>query len=138
MRVFCDTNILFSYAYSHPKDSLSGLIVELFYKHHFTLEISELVRVEVIKNISLKKADNLTLLENLLKSITIHKDASPKNDFYPSMPTNDRVILYTAASQGADFFITGNSRDFQKLYHTRVKNTLVLNQRDFIEKRWEA
>lgn len=137
MKVFCDTNIIFSYAYSYPKDTLSSLIIELFYKNHFILEISELVKLEALKNISLKKANSLPLLENLFRDIAIHKNISPRYDFYPSMPINDRVILCTALSLKCDFFITGNYRDFGHLYHTKVENTLILNQRDFIEKRWE-
>lgn len=50
-----------------PKETVSGVIVELFYKKHFSLVVSELVRLEAIKNVSLKKPANIDFLEKRLE-----------------------------------------------------------------------
>ena len=136
LRLFCDTNVLFSFVYSYPKDSISGVIFDLHKKEKFDIYISELVRLEALKNISLKAPSKVELLYSTIKTITILENISPPASFYPDMPLNDRVILYTAISSKVEVFITGNSRDFSNLYHRKLEKTLILPPRDFVEKKW--
>jgi hypothetical protein len=54
------------------------------------------------------------------------------------LPLNDRVIFMTALTQGMDYFITGNSRDFSKLYEQRAGALLTLKPVDFLNKNFEV
>ena len=89
-------------------------------------------------NIRIKKRENLQILESLIDGATIIKDKIPDASFLPTMPTNDRIILFSALDSRVDFFITGNAKDFKELYHKRIKETIVLNPRDFIDKNWRC
>ena len=135
-KVFLDTNILFSYIYSYPKESVSSFIFYLEEKKKIKLFASEIVKQELLKNIKIKIEDKVDMFYNTISRLTILLDVTfDKLYEYQSinkLPENDRIILTTAIFHKMDYFITGNVKDFKELFNKQIMNTTILNQRDFI------
>lgn len=53
-----------------------------------------------------------------------------------TLPDNDRIILSTAIFCGMDFFLTGNSRDFNSFYHKKIIKTTILTPGDFLNRKF--
>ena len=95
LKVFLDSNVIFSAAYSGKEKSRSYLFFELQTLNIIKIYISNLVKFESIHNIKIKKPEKL------------------------------------------DFFITGNTKDFLTFYNKKLKNTLILTPKDFLELTFE-
>lgn len=134
IKVFLDSNILFSIAYTGKENSRSYLIYEIQSIGNLEVCLSNLVCREAIYNIKIKKPERLILLNELIKKSKILADvlADIKHELVNSLPQNDRIILATAISNRMDYFITGNSNDFKNLYHKKIGKTLILKPVDFL------
>ncbi|MDA8214039.1 MAG: PIN domain-containing protein [Nitrospiraceae bacterium] len=134
IKVFLDSNILFSIAYTGKEKSRSYLIYEIQSIGNLEVYLSNLVCREAIFNIKIKKPERLILLNELIKKSKILADvlADIKHELLNSLPQNDRIILATAISNKLDYFITGNSNDFKNLYHKKIGKTLILKPIDFL------
>jgi predicted nucleic acid-binding protein len=134
IKVFLDSNILFSIAYTGKEKSRSYLIYEIQSIGNLEVYLSNLVCREAIFNIKIKKTERLILLNELIKKSKILGDvlADIKYELVNSLPQNDRIILATAISNRMDYFITGNSNDFKNLYHKKIGKTLILKPIDFL------
>lgn len=134
IKVFLDSNILFSIAYTGKEKSRSYLIYEIQSIGNLEVYLSNLVCREAIFNIKIKKPERLILLNELIKKSKILADvlADIKHELLNSLPQNDRIILATAISNRMDYFITGNSNDFKNLYHKKLGKTLILKPIDFL------
>jgi predicted nucleic acid-binding protein len=134
IKVFLDSNVLFSIAYSGSERSRAYLIYEIQSMGAVEVYVSNLVCREAVFNIKIKKPERLILLNELIKKSKILADvlADIKHELVNSLPQNDRIILATAISNRMDYFITGNSNDFKNLYHKKVGKTLILKPIDFL------
>jgi predicted nucleic acid-binding protein len=134
LKVFLDSNVLFSVAYSGKGSSRSHLIYELRSRGGFDIFISELVLKEAVWNMERKKPEHLSFLKGLINKSTVLDDILIrfKNKELETLPLNDRIILTTALYHGMDFFITGNARDFRDFYRKKIGETLILRPVDFI------
>jgi len=65
-KLFIDSNVLFAAVFTGLKGSYPSLIIQLGRLNFFELYISRLVEVEVKRNLSKKKPDNLKLLSEVL------------------------------------------------------------------------
>jgi predicted nucleic acid-binding protein len=136
IKAFLDSNILFSIAYSGKAKSRSYLLFELQEKGVFNIYVSPLVCGEASLNIKLKRPEHQDFLDELIgktrlvENILVYED-HPR---IKNLPQNDRIILLTAVYHRMDFFITGNDRDFSKLYNQKVGRTLILRPADFLHK----
>ena len=136
IKVFLDSNILFSIVYSGKAKSRSYLLFELQEKRVFSIYVSPIVCEEASLNIRLKRPENHDLLNELIgkakivENILMHEE-HPK---IKNLPQNDRIILLTAVYHQMDFFLTGNDRDFSKLYNQKIGRTLILRPADFLHK----
>ena len=135
-KVFLDTNIIFTYIYTYPKESLSSYIFYLEEKKKIKIFISEIVKRELWKNIKIKIGNKINIFHDIITRVIILKDVTFQQNFdnnlLKSLPENDRIILATAIFHKIDYFITGIVKDFKKLYLKQIINTTILNQRDFI------
>ena len=137
LKVFLDSNVIFSAAYSEKGKSRSYLFFELQNLNIIKIYISNLVKFESIHNIKIKKPEKLDFLNELLSKADIIEDVDVYYEFAKNLPENDRIILSSAVYHDIDFFITGNTKDFLTFYNKKLKNTLILTPKDFLELTFE-
>ena len=137
LKVFLDSNIVFSAAYSVKEKSRSYIFFELQDLNIIEIYISNLVKFESIHNIKIKKPEKLDFLNELLSKADIIEDLDVYYEFTKTLPENDRIILSSAVYHNIDFFITGNTKDFLTFYNKKLKNTLILTPKDFLELTFE-
>jgi|GEM_PF-2681634 len=140
MKVFLDSNILFSICWSGKEISRSGLFFDLQRQGHIQLFISRLVHDETSFNLQTKKPESLPLFNQLITELTLLPNdfGLTANQLIMRLPLNDRVIFMTALAHKMDFFISGNSRDFSALYGQKVGAMLTLKQVDFLNRNFEV
>ena len=112
LKVFLDSNVLFSTAYSGKEKSRSYLFFELQNINIIKIYISNLVKFESVHNIKIKKPEKLDFLNELLSKTDIIEDVDVYYEFAKTLPENDRIILSSAVYHNMNFFITGNTKDF--------------------------
>lgn len=134
IKIFLDTNVLFSIAYTGKDKSRSYLIYEIQTLGMLKVYLSKLVCEEALFNIIRKKPDAEELLIELIDRSEVLMDiaADLKHAEARKLPENDRIILSTAIYNKMDIFVTGNEKDFKNLYHKRVLSTLILKPVDFL------
>jgi predicted nucleic acid-binding protein len=138
VKAFLDSNVLFSIAYSGKETSRSYVLYELQRQGHVNLNISNLVREEVLFNLQEKRKEALELAKELLETTVVLPDISL--DLAAAgvsrLPENDRLILGTAVFHEMDYFLTGNIRDFKRYYRNRIFRTMILSPRDFLNRKF--
>jgi predicted nucleic acid-binding protein len=134
IKVFLDSNVLFSIAYSGKDKSRSYLIYEIQEMGIIKVCLSNLGCEETLFNIRSKRPDSERLLKELIGKSKILGDiaAGLKHQEIRKLPQNDRIIITTAIYHKADIFVTGNEKDFKNLYHNKVLNTIILRPIDFL------
>jgi predicted nucleic acid-binding protein len=132
IKIFLDSNVLFSIACTGKDKSRSCLIYEIQTLGMLKVYLSKLVCEEALFNIRRKKPDAEELLNELIDRSEILEDiaADLKHAEARKLPQNDRIILSTAVYNKTDIFMTGNEKDFRNLYHKRVLSTLILRPVD--------
>ncbi len=131
--VFLDSNVLFSIAFSGSK-SRSRLLFELQNRNIIRLYISKLVYMETSYNLELKKPSRMGLLKRLFEKVTKLEDSYVSYGETVALPEADRIILSTAIYNDMNFFLTGNTKDFSKLYRKKINKTMILMPREFLLK----
>mgnify|MGYP001059028259 CR=1 FL=1 len=127
MRVFLDANVLFSAAYRE-----SGIA-----RRFFTLaraEACELVSSgfaieEARRNIRAKHPEREADLDSLLAGLTVCREATHATLEWASsqnLPPKDAPILAAAADARCTLLVTGDRRDFGRLFGRRLRGTVVL------------
>ena len=134
IKIFLDSNVLFSIAYTGKDKSRSSLIYEIQALGMLKVYLSKLGYEEALFNIRRKKPDVEEFLNELIDRSQILGDiaADLKHAEARKLPQNDRIILSTAVYNKTDIFVTGNEKDFKNLYHKRVLSTLILRPVDFL------
>ena len=134
IKVFLDSNVLFSIAYTGKDKSRSYLIYEIQELGMFKVYVSNLVCQEALFNIRKKRPEAEQLLNELIHKSEVLGDvaADLKRAEMRALPQNDQIILSTAIYHKTNVFVTGNERDFKNLYHKRVLGTLILRPVDFL------
>lgn len=134
IKVFLDSNILFSIAYTGKEKSRSFLIYELQALDVLTVCLSNLVCEEALSNIRRKRPEGEKLLNDLIAKSRILDNivADLRHPELRKLPLNDRIILSTAVYHKTDAFVTGNEKDFKNLYRKKVLHTLILKPADFL------
>jgi predicted nucleic acid-binding protein len=134
IKVFLDSNVLFSIAYTGKDKSRSYLIYEIQALGMLKVYLSNLVCEETLFNIRRKKPEAEQLLKDLIRRSKVLADVAAdfKHPEIHKLSQNDRIILSTAVYHKIDVFVTGNEKDFKNLYHKRVLGTLVLRPVDLL------
>jgi len=134
-RVFLDANVLFSAALTK-----SGVARALFgvaeKRGDITLLTTGYAVEEARINLERKAPRALHDLRGLIASITVPEEPPMQlvQRLAPLVPDpRDAPILAGAVFAGADLLVTGNTRDFEALYGTRVHEVLVLRPRDALD-----
>lgn len=133
LKVFLDSNILFSLCWKEPEGSTLGLFLDLQRWGDIKILVSHLVIEEASSNLRTKRPEAMSRFERIVGELTVVPDAEVPLDI--ELPDMDRIILSTAVAGGAEFFVTGNSADFAKLYGTKVRGTRVVDVRTFLHRR---
>ena len=138
MKVFLDSNVVFSICWSGKERSRSYLLYELQQRGFFHIFISRLVHDETKFNLETKRVEAVPLFEELMLESEMVSDiaSSAVSSELPALPDNDRIILSTAVFHRMDFFLTGNSRDYKHIFHKKILQTMVLTPADFLNKRY--
>lgn len=138
MKVFLDSNVIFSICWSGKGKSRAFLLYELQENGFFHIFISQLVYNETRFNLETRRPEGVPLFEELMRETEMVPDvsASTSRKELLSLPDNDRIILSTALFHGMDLFLTGNSRDFNSLYHKKIIKTTILTPGDFLNRKF--
>ncbi len=127
MRVFLDANILFSASQAHSRimallDVLSARAVLL---------TNEYAAEEARRNLAAKFPDGVKTLERLLKNCEIILQLA--TDVDAGLPLKDVPILGGAIAGHATYLLTGDERDFGKLWGTTIQGVKVVSPRMLVE-----
>ena len=127
MRVFLDANILFSASQAHRRmkalfDVLSARAVFL---------TNEYAAEEARRNLAAKFPDGVKTLERLLKNCEIILQLA--TDVEAGLPLKDVPILGGAIAGHTTYLLTGDERDFGKLWGTTIQGVKVVSPRMLVE-----
>ncbi|MDA8089513.1 MAG: PIN domain-containing protein [Nitrospiraceae bacterium] len=140
IKVFLDSNVVFSIAYTGKERSRSYLIYEIQALGKLKVYLSDLVCKEALFNIRRKKPEAEQDLNLLIRQSKVLVDvaADLKHADIHNLPLNDRIILSTAVYHKTNVFVTGNKKDFNNFYHKKVLGTLILKPADFLNMDFEV
>lgn len=138
IKVFLDSNVLFSMAYSGPEKSRACLIYDMQKADILEVYMSGIVSEEAMLNIRNKRPERFFFLQELIQRSKILSDVMVdlQNKQISRLPQNDRIILTTALYHEMHFFITGNDKDFKAFFNKKIHNTLILKPADFVNRRF--
>ncbi|MEJ5228120.1 PIN domain-containing protein [Thermodesulfovibrio sp.] len=132
-KAFLDSNVLLSAIISELQGSYPSLIIKLGRLNLIELFISNLVEIEVRKNLTIKKTNNLRLFDEVLENLHKLEDVYIQLRELENLSMTDKIILSTAIYNRVDYFITGNTRDFKTLYGKKVINTTIVSPKEFFD-----
>jgi len=115
IKVFCDSNIIFSAIYTDLTGSYPSLIIKLAEKGVFQIYFSHLVELEVKYNITKKIPEKVHIAKKIFKKFKKLKDVLLEIEILKNLTEKDRIILSTAIYYRMDFFITGKSGCFSHI-----------------------
>ncbi|MGB9683228.1 MAG: PIN domain-containing protein [bacterium] len=133
--IFLDANVIFSISYSGPERSRSYLLIELKKAKIIELVTSGIALEEASRNLELKRPSSLSTLKDIVKHIRILKDINPEEiecDRINSLPQDDRIIFASAVGHRANYFLTGNTKDFHHMVGEVVCGVKVMKPADFL------
>lgn len=138
IKIFLDSNVLFSIACSGREKSRAYLIYDMQEADILEVYISGIVSEEAMLNIRNKRPSSFSFLQEIIQRSKILSDVmvDSQNKQISKLPQNDRIILTTALYHEMPFFITGNDKDFKAFYNKRIHNTLILKPADFVNRRF--
>lgn len=112
VKVFVDTNIWFSAFYGSPN---CESILKAHINGHVQIVISKMVLAEIVKNLKDKILSSLPHFEKYFKAspAVVVKD-SDKVDarVIQHVDKKDQAIFASALASECDYFVTGNTKDF--------------------------
>ena len=133
-RVFLDTNVLFTAAYS--PDGLSALLFELGAAGRITLLTSPLAIVEAERNLEAKRPAAPPTLRRSLTAVRLVGEPAPADVERltpPELSSKDRPLLAAAIAAHATHFVTGDVADFGRWMDRHARLPLrVMTPRQFL------
>ena len=134
LRVFLDSNVLFTASYS--PDGLSALLIELGAARRVTLLTSPLAIVEAERNLEAKRPAALPILRQSLSAVRVVGEPPPADVERltpPDLSSRDRPLLAAAIVARATHFVTGDVADFGRWMDRRAGLPLrVMTPRQFL------
>jgi predicted nucleic acid-binding protein len=127
MRVFLDANILFSAAQPHSR--MKALLDVL--TDQATFLTNEYAAEEARRNLTAKFPDGVKGLERLLKKCELISQLAP--DVEAGLPLKDVPILGGAIAGQATYLLTGDERDFGKLWGKTIQGVKIISPRMLVE-----
>lgn len=132
--VFVDSNVWFSTFY---KEGICSKLLKIIESPKFQINISELVLEEIIKNIQLKIPKVLPYFLDYLKSNKIVVLKNPKlkllEKYKKLAHFKDLPIIISAIESNCDYFITGNTKDFNLDLIKKISKIKILVPSEFVK-----
>ena len=137
LRVFLDTNVIFSGLYS--SEGPAGVILEHFIDGKLAVVISQQVLEEVISIIKEKLSESLPALRRLLLSVTLEIVKSPESHEISHwsktmIHSEDAVILAAAITAQPDYFITGDKHFLENHEVLEKLGLRIVSPAQFLER----
>lgn len=132
-RVFIDTNVWFSSLYGSNN---CQTIIDAHRHGMFTAIISARVLDELVKNVENKLSEHLPKLQALLVSCPPEIVPNPMDipeQYLSIVSLKDLPIFVSAVLAGADYFITGNIKDFKRNRKKKVGNITILTPKEAVQ-----
>jgi uncharacterized protein len=111
LRIFLDTNVIFSGLYS--SQGAPGIVLEHFVKGHVNVVISQQVLEEVVRTTKVKLPEALPALKRFLVNAPLEVIADPSPEaiqqWTKEIHSADAAILAAAITAKPDYFITGDN-----------------------------
>ncbi len=126
-KIFLDANILFSICYG--SNSLRRLIV-LAQEGSCRLLASHYVVEEARRNLSLQA--HIAELDAILHHIHLVAEANPDTPCPIDLPAKDRPVFMAAATAGANYFLTGDTRHFGRYFGQNIMGVKICMARDYL------
>ncbi|MCR9247728.1 MAG: DNA-binding protein [bacterium] len=137
MRLFLDANVLFSA--SNP-ESVFFRLIKLAIEQADAVMTSDLAREEARRNLTLKRSIWLPTFEALVthpragegKGIQIHPSAL--FELPVQLADKDAPLFCAAIAARADYFVTGDRRDFAHLFDREIRGVTTITPKQLAEK----
>jgi predicted nucleic acid-binding protein len=127
MRIFLDANILFSAAQAHSRmKALLDVLLE-----QADCLTNGYAAEEARRNLAAKFPDGVKTLERLLDKCEMISQLAP--DVEAGLPLKDVPILGGAIAGHATHLLTGDERDFGKLWGETIQGVKILSPRMLAE-----
>lgn len=127
MRIFLDANILFSAAQAHSRmKALVDILIE-----QADCLTNEYAAEEARRNLAAKFPDGVKALERLLDKCEMISQLAPDEE--AGLPSKDVPILGGAIAGHATHLLTGDERDFGKLWGKTIQGVKILSPRMLVE-----
>lgn len=132
MRVFLDANILFSAAKS--AGAVRELLARLKAAGH-ALCVDNYVLAEARRNLEVKSAEAVTVLEALLSQLEVAPFQSSELPAHAAaqLPDKDRPVLAAAIRLGCGALVTGDRTHFGALYGKTIAGVTIHSPRSLAE-----
>jgi predicted nucleic acid-binding protein len=127
MRVFLDANILFSAAQAHSR---MKALVDMLLERADCLT-NEYAAEEARRNLAAKFPDGVKTLERLLDKCEMISQLATGVE--AGLPLKDVPILGGAIAGQATHLLTGDERDFGKLWGRTIQGVRILSPRMLVE-----
>jgi hypothetical protein len=127
MRIFLDANILFSAAQAHSR---MKALVDILLEQADCLT-NEYAAEEARRNLAAKFPDGVKGLERLLDKCEMISQLA--SDVETGLPLKDVPILGGAIAGHATHLLTGDERDFGKLWGKTIQGVKILSPRMLVE-----
>ena len=127
MKLFLDANVIFTAAYS--AQGLSRSLFRLAAARKCSLCTSAFAHEEAIRNIHNKAPQKLADLTVLMKQVEILPEPHPKWVTWAAglpLARKDAPVLAAALQGKVDIFVTGDRRDFGRLFGQVLRGVKIL------------
>lgn len=135
LRVFLDTNIIFSGMYSAEK--APGIILDKFVRGDISVVICRQVLDEVVRTVKLKLPEAVPFLTGFLvnSQLEIVVDPEPEDlkNWSRFLSRADAIILAAAINAEPDYFITGDNHFLKNPALKDIENLKIVSPAGFIE-----
>ena len=134
LRVFLDTNVIFSGLYS--SDSPAGIILDHFTEGKLTVVISQQVLEEVVRTIKEKLPVVLPLLRKLLGSVSLEIIKAPTSEeiinWTQVIHPEDAAILAAAINARTDYLVTGDKHFLENPDINERSGLIIVTPKQFL------
>ncbi len=133
IRVFIDTNVWFSSLYGSNN---CQTIIDAHRHGMIIAVISARVLDELVKNVENKLPDQLQKLQTLLVSYPPEIAPNPVDipeKYLSLISLKDLPIFVSAAQANANYFITGNIKDFKRNRKKKIGNITILTPKEAVK-----
>ena len=135
LRVFLDTNVIFSGLYS--SHGPAGSILERFINGEFIVVISQQVLEEVIRTIKEKLPTALPALRTLLESVDLEIVSDPDSAeiarWKQIIHDDDAPMIAAAEAARPDYLVTGDKHFLDNTSLIRKSELLIVSPARFLE-----